>query len=248
MDSRIPVVVMTRIAKSFGAVQALKGVDLVLYQGEIVGLVGDNGAGKSTLMKILTGAEQPDSGEIRVMDRLVRFRSPRDSRAMGIEMIYQDLALADNLSVVENIFLGRELRKGFFLDEARMDTAALDCLTSLSVPIPNVRVPVEYLSGGQRQSVAVARAIAFGAKVVIMDEPTAALAVRETQRVLRIARSLRDNGVAVVLISHRLQDVIETADRIVVLSRGQKVAELPAAKASISRIVELMVGEGVRAS
>lgn len=242
-----PVVEMRNIEKRFGSVRALRGVNLTVYPGEVVGLVGDNGAGKSTLMKILTGVEQPDGGEILLEGKPVRFENPRASRMMGVEMVYQDLALAGNLSVAENIFLGREIRRGLFLDDAEMEALARRYLDQLSIHIPNVRTPVEQLSGGQRQCVAVARAVAFQAKVVIMDEPTAALAVMEAEKVLDVVRTLRSQGVAVILITHRLQDVLQTADRVVVLCQGQNAGELPAADATIEDIILRMVGgEGKR--
>ncbi|MBI4757992.1 MAG: sugar ABC transporter ATP-binding protein [Chloroflexi bacterium] len=244
----IPLVEMRGISKSFGPVQALHKVHLSLYPREVLGLVGDNAAGKSTLMKILTGAYQPDEGEIYLEGKRVRFASPHDSRAMGIEMVYQDLALAGNLSVTANVFLGREPTRSAlgglvrFMDERQMEEEAQRLLHRLRINIGSVRLRVESLSGGQRQSVAIGRATAFEAKVVIMDEPTAALAVREVGKVLELIQVLREHCVAVILISHRLQDVFAVADRIMVLRRGVKVGDRPTAKTNMDEVVGLMVG------
>ncbi len=237
---------MRGIVKSFGAVVALRSVDFSVGHAEVVGLVGDNGAGKSTLMKILTGVYRPDAGEIWFEGRRVHFHSPLDSRRAGIEMVYQDLGLAENLDTVANLFLGRELCRSVgpwrWLDEAAMERHAQDHLSALRVELPSLRLPVERLSGGQRQAVAIARATAFAAKLVIMDEPTASLAVAEARKVLELIRRLKEQGVAVVLISHRLQDVLETADRVVVLNRGRVAGVLPGRTARMEDVVALMVG------
>lgn len=237
---------MRQITKTFGPVVALRGVDFAVRAGEVAGLVGDNGAGKSTLMKVLTGVYQPDGGEIWFDGRRVHFTSPLDSRRAGIEMVYQDLALAENLTPIANIFLGREIirrRAGLrLLDEAQMARVARERIEGLQIRLPSLSQPVERLSGGQRQSVAIARATAFQAKLVIMDEPVASLAVSEAAKVLALIKRMRDHGVAIILISHRLQDVLDVADRIVVLNRGAKVGDLPRDEATMERLVSLIVG------
>lgn len=242
----VPLVEMRGITKHFGAVTALHSVDFMVQPAEVVGLVGDNGAGKSTLMKILTGVYRPDAGEIRFEGRRVHFHSPMDSRRVGIEMVYQDLGLAENLDTVANLFLGREITRTLgplrLLDEASMERHARDHLESLRVELPSLRTPVEHLSGGQRQAVAIARATAFSARLVIMDEPTASLAVAEAGKVLELIRLLRGRGVSVVLISHRLQDVLEVSDRIVVLNRGRVAGMLPGPRARMEEVVALIVG------
>jgi ABC-type sugar transport system ATPase subunit len=239
---------MRQITKTFGPVVALRGVDFAVRAGEVAGLVGDNGAGKSTLMKILTGVYQPDGGEIWFADRRVHFTSPLDSRHAGIEMVYQDLGLAENLTPIANIFLGREItrrRAGLrLLDEAQMARVARERIEGLQIRLPSLSLPVERLSGGQRQSVAIARATAFQAKLVIMDEPAASLAVSEAAKVLGLIKRLREHGVAVILISHRLQDVLDVADRIVVLNRGAKAGDLRREEATMEGVVGLIVGGG----
>jgi simple sugar transport system ATP-binding protein len=247
-DSQTPPLIELReISKFFGPVRALENVNLVVHRHEVVGLVGDNGAGKSTLMKVLTGAHQPSSGEILFEGKPVHFASPHESRLAGIEMVYQDLALAGNLSVAANIFLGREpLKRQWgvfpFLDEKEIEKGSRNLLDRLKINIPNVKARVENLSGGQRQSVAIARATAFNAKLVIMDEPTAALAVKEVAKVLETVRNLRAQGVSVILISHRMQDVMSVADRIIVLFEGTKVADLDRAKTNLDEVVAYIVG------
>ena len=243
-----PLVEMRGIGKSFGAVQALRGASLVLGHNEVLGLVGDNAAGKSTLMKTLTGVHRPDSGEILIDGKAVHFSSPRDSRALGIEMIYQNLALAQNLDVVANVFLGREhaytLVPGAaeWLDEVRMEEETRKLIDRLKINITSLRTNVERMSGGQQQAVAIARAVAFQARVVIMDEPTASLAVKEVGKVLDIIRGLRDAGVSVIIISHRLQDIFTVADRIMVLRTGQSVADKPVKDFSMDEVVKYIVG------
>lgn len=242
-----PLVQMRGIEKSFGAVQALRGANLTLWPNEVLGLVGDNAAGKSTLMKTLTGVHQPDAGEIRFDGASVSFPSPRDSRAAGIEMIYQNLALAQNLDVVANVFLGREYSRSPipglpWLDESRMERETRSLLDRLKINIASVRTNVERMSGGQQQAIAIARAVAFKARVVIMDEPTASLAVKEVGKVLDIIRGLREAGVAVIIISHRLQDIFTVADRIMVLRTGQSVADRPASECTMDEVVKYIVG------
>lgn len=243
-----PLVRMRRIEKNFGAVRALRGTDLDLWPSEVLGLVGDNAAGKSTLMKILTGAHRPDSGEVFFEGKAVSFNSPQDSRALGIEMIYQNLALAQNLDVVANVFLGRERMRTVipglisWLDEARMEQDTRNLLERLRINIASVRTNVERMSGGQQQAVAIARAVAFQARVVIMDEPTASLAVKEVGKVLDLIRQLRESSVSVILISHRLQDVFTVCDRVMVLRNGERVAERTIADITMDEAVKYIVG------
>ncbi|GAB4541152.1 MAG: ATP-binding cassette domain-containing protein [Anaerolineae bacterium] len=243
-----PVVEMRGIVKNFGPVQALRGVDLRLDQREVLGLVGDNGAGKSTLMKVLTGVHQPDAGQIFFEGQPVHFASPHDSRMMGIEMVYQDLALAGNLSVDGNIFLGREKTRRYLgglinlLDHKGMVTEAVRLLERLKIDIKSVNYRVETLSGGQRQAVAIGRSAGFEARVVIMDEPTAALAVKEVSKVLDLIHGLKDHDVSVILISHRLQDIFAVCDRIMVLRQGQVVGNTPKSETNMDEIVALITG------
>jgi simple sugar transport system ATP-binding protein len=216
---------MRRISKAFGAVTALAEVDLRLYPGEILGLVGDNSAGKSTLMKILTGAYQRDSGDVLVAGEETHFRSPHDSREVGIEMIYQDFALCGNMDVGQNIFLGRWPRRLFFVDRKKMYREASEVLGRLKVDVNSVYQKVESLSGGRQQSVAIARAISFEPKVIVLDEPTANLSVMATTRLLETMLELKRHNVAQIIISHRLQDIFEVGDRVMVLKRGRLVGE-----------------------
>jgi D-xylose transport system ATP-binding protein len=217
---------MRGIRKSFGSVEALRGVDLEVRPGEIMALVGDNGAGKSTLVKTLSGAGVADAGTIRVDGQLVSIGSPQDAVSAGIETVYQDLALCDNLDVVANLYLGRELRspeKGLFarfLARQRMSHHARRVLDELAVTLPSLGTPVAALSGGQRQAIAVGRAVLWGSKVVVLDEPTAALGVQQTATVYRLIRTLSERGVSVVVISHNMVDVFQLADRITVLRLG----------------------------
>jgi len=243
-----PAVEMRGIVKSFGPVQALRGVDLRLDRREVLGLVGDNGAGKSTLMKVLTGVHQSDGGQIFFEGQPVQFSSPHVSRLIGIEMVYQDLALAGNLSVDGNIFLGRETSRSYLgglmklLDHKGMAREAERLLHRLRIDIKSVDYQVETLSGGQRQAVAIGRSAGFDAKVVVMDEPTAALAVKEVSKVLDLINGLKDHDVAVILISHRLQDIFAVCDRIMVLRQGQVVGNLPKPQTSMDEIVALITG------
>ncbi|HEY7706096.1 MAG TPA: ATP-binding cassette domain-containing protein [Gaiellaceae bacterium] len=219
-----PILDVTGVSKSFGAVQALYNVDFEVAAGEVMALVGDNGAGKSTLIKGIAGIYTFDAGEIHFEGRRVTIHGPRDAAALGIEVVYQDLALADNLDVVANMFLGRERINTVVLDEASMEQASRETLDSLSVTtLRSVRQAVAGLSGGQRQAVAVAKAVMWNSKVVILDEPTAALGVAQTRQVLDLVRRLADRGLGVVIVTHNLHDVFEVADRITVLRLGQRV-------------------------
>jgi simple sugar transport system ATP-binding protein len=248
LNQRDVVVEMRGIAKVFGPVRALRGVDLTVSAGQVLGLVGDNGAGKSTLMKILAGAYKPDAGQILLKGKQVSFSNPHESRQKGIEMVYQDLALAGNLTVAANIFLGRELSRPVLggmvrkLDHRRMAQEASLLLSRLKIEINSVDDCVENLSGGQRQSVAIARSSAFEAQVVIMDEPTAALAVKEVSKVLDLICTLKDRGVSVILVSHRMQDVFAVSDRIIVLRQGKKVGDLVAEATTMDQVVALITG------
>jgi D-xylose transport system ATP-binding protein len=219
-----PILDCVGVSKSFGAVQALYRVDFEVRAGEVMALVGDNGAGKSTLIKGIAGIHAFDEGETHFEGERVTIHGPRDSAALGIEVVYQDLALADNLDVVANMFLGRERLNAVVLDEAGMERSARETLDSLHVTtLRSVRQAVVGLSGGQRQAVAVAKAVMWNSKVVILDEPTAALGVAQTRQVLDLVRRLADRGLGVVIISHNLHDIFEVADRITVLRLGQSV-------------------------
>ena len=243
-----PVLEARGINKNFGPVQALKDVDLAVFPGEVVALIGDNGAGKSTLINVLTGVLPLESGEVIFAGAPVRFSSPHEARAHGIETVYQDLAVAPHLDAVANIFLGRERRhkgvSGFlgFLDNVRMRKETDEQLTRLRVRVPDIERRLVTLSGGQRQGVAVARAVMWASKVVIMDEPTAALGVAQTAMVLDLIRQVRDTGIPVVFISHNMPNVFQVADRIVVLRLGEIVTELDPKTASIEDAVAAMTG------
>jgi D-xylose transport system ATP-binding protein len=236
-----PILQLRGVSKSFGAVQALYEVDFHVSAGEVMALVGDNGAGKSTLIKCIAGIYSIDSGEVLFDGEHVHIHGPKDAARLGIEVVYQDLALADNLDVVQNMFLGREEVSGPVraLDEITMEKRANDTLGSLSVTtIRSVRQTVAGLSGGQRQSVAVAKAVMWNSKVVILDEPTAALGVAQTRQVLDLVKRLGEQGLAVVLISHNLHDIFEVADSITVLRLGQNVAEYKRAEVTQTQVVE----------
>jgi len=215
------VLALRGISKHFGAVQALTDVELEVHRGEVVALVGDNGAGKSTLVKIIAGVYQPDGGVIEWQGQSVSLPTPRSAQAIGIATVYQDLALCDNLDVVGNLFLGREVRKLAVLDEVEMEKQSRGLLQTLSIRIPSVRIPVASLSGGQRQTVAIARSLLGDPKVVMLDEPTAALGVEQTAQVLDLVERLREQQHGVLLISHNMEDVRAVADRIVVLRLGR---------------------------
>jgi fructose transport system ATP-binding protein len=237
------------LAKRYGQVVAMSEAEFELARGEILAVVGDNGAGKSTLIKALAGALVPDAGEIRLDGAPVRFASPLDARHAGIETVYQELAVATQLDIAQNMFLGREIRKpGLFgtlfrqLDKKRMRAEASQHLDALGIRPKSIRQAVETLSGGQRQGVAVARAAAWGRKVVILDEPTAALGVRETQQVLELIRRVRDRGLSVVLISHSMPEVFEIADRIHIHRLGRRAAVVSPKSTSMSEVVAVMTG------
>lgn len=244
-----PVLEARDISIRFGGVEALKRVSLHLMPGEVLALAGDNGAGKSTLIKILSGVYHADAGELRFDGRAMQLRDPQDARAQGIETIYQDLALADNLDVGSNIFLGREPTRrklGFqVIDRPRMAQVAREVLERLDIVIPQRKLggPVKMLSGGQRQAIAIGRAIYWNARVLIMDEPTAALGVPEQRKVMALIGSLKAQGVAVMLISHNLHDIFAVSDRIVVLRRGEVAGERQIQQTNGDEIVRLMVGD-----
>ena len=242
-----PLLATAGICKNFGAVKAVKKVDFELNPNEVVGLVGDNGAGKSTLMKVLSGVYLPDEGEIFFEGKKVSFSSPADSRNLGIEMIYQDLALCDNMDVAANIFLGKEITRKFLgvlelVDERKMRKEASQTLETLHIKLGSPRVSVEDLSGGQRKAVAIARSIYWNAKVILMDEPTAALGVMEVNRVIELVRQLKKRGISVVFISHNLQEIFRAVDRVVVLRRGEKAGDKLIQDTSIDEVIKMMVG------
>jgi D-xylose transport system ATP-binding protein len=235
-----PILELKGVSKRFGAVQALYNVDFTVYPGEVTALVGDNGAGKSTLIKGIAGIYNYDTGKIFFEGKEVHINGPRDTAHLGIEVVYQDLALADNLDVVANMFLGREVETGLFqLDEVAMEKQTLETLESLSVStLRNVRLPVASLSGGQRQAIAVAKAVMWNSKVVILDEPTAALGVAQTRQVLDLVKRLAEKGLGVVVISHNLHDVFEMTTRIAVLRLGQMVNEFMTQDTNQQEVVE----------
>jgi len=234
-----PLLQLRNITKSFGSVQALTEVDFEVRNGEVMALVGDNGAGKSTLIKCIAGTHSPDSGEILFEGNEVHINGPKDAARLGIEVVYQDLALCDNLDVVENMYLGREENHWQVLRETPMEAKTRETLASLRVTtIKSIRQPVATLSGGQRQSVAVAKAVQWNSKLVILDEPTAALGVAQTEQVLALVRRLGEQGLSVVIISHNLHDIFETADRITVLRLGRNVGIYERRKTTQQEVVE----------
>lgn len=238
----IPILALTGISKRFGPVQALNHVDLQVCSGEVVALVGDNGAGKSTLVKVIAGVGPADSGEIRWRGNRVSIARPHDATALGIATVYQDLSLCDNLDVVANLFLGHEMVRFGVLDEIGMERRTRELLATLKVTLPSPRVPVSVLSGGQRQSVAVARAMLGSPKLVILDEPTAALDVKQTTQVLDLIERLRDQGLGVILISHNLPNVKAVADRVVVLRLGHNAGEFATGSTTEQDIVAAITG------
>ncbi len=237
-----PVLALWGISKRFGAVQALTDVELEVHGGEVLALVGDNGAGKSTLVKAISGVTTADSGVIEWQGRPVTVSRPHDAQSLGIATVYQDLALADNLDVVGNLYLGRELRRFGVLDEVEMERRSRELLDTLSIKIPSVRIPVASLSGGQRQTVAISRSLLGEPKVVILDEPTAALGVEQTAQVLDLVERLRDRGLGVILISHNMADVRAVADRVAVLRLGRNNGTFDVRETSQEQIVSAITG------
>ncbi|MCB1497356.1 MAG: sugar ABC transporter ATP-binding protein [Bauldia sp.] len=235
------------MVKRFGGLVAVDNVDLDLAAGEVLALVGDNGAGKSTLVQMISGVFRADGGTVSLDGEQKVFASPEDARAAGIETIYQDLALCDNLTAADNIFLGREIRRRRFgllpgLDQAEMRDRARTVLDELHIRIPDLNAPVRALSGGQRQAVAISRAVYWQARIMVMDEPTAALGVPEQRKVMDLIRLLKSRGVPVILISHNMQDVFEISDRIFVMRRGAKVGDFPTSATEPNEIVRAMIG------
>ncbi len=244
-----PLVEMRGISKTFGAIQALRGVDLTIAPAEVLGLVGDNSAGKSTLMKVLTGAYLPDAGEIRVLGQPVEITSPQDSRRLGIEMVYQDFALCGNLDVASNIYLGRWPTRRGFVRTGWMEAETRRILGGLGVDAGIVGQKVETLSGGRQQMVAIARAISFDPRLVVLDEPTANLSVVATDHVLALVRELRARGGSQIIISHRLQDIFAVGDRVMVLKRGRNVGERRIRETTEDEVLGLIVqGDAVESS
>jgi len=237
-----PVLSMTGVSKRFGAVQALKDIDFDVSAGEVVALVGDNGAGKSTLVKAIAGVYTPDAGDVVFDGKHVDIHSPSQAQALGIATVFQDLALCDNLDVVANLFLGNEQRRGQALDEVSMEKESWQLLRELSAKIPSVRIPVASLSGGQRQTVAIARSLLGSPKVVMLDEPTAALGVAQTAEVLNLVERLRERGLGVILISHNMSDVMAVADRVVVLRLGRNNGEFRVADTNTQEIIAAITG------
>ncbi|MFY9232370.1 MAG: ATP-binding cassette domain-containing protein [Candidatus Nanopelagicales bacterium] len=241
MTADSPILELKGINKSFGAVHVLHDVDLTVMPGQVTALVGDNGAGKSTLIKGIAGIYSFDSGDYFFEGKRAQVHDPKDANALGIEVVYQDLALCDNLDVVHNMFLGREETKAGTLDEIDMEKRATDTLKGLSVrTLKSVRQQVSSLSGGQRQTVAIARAVLWNSKMVILDEPTAALGVAQTEQVLNLVRRLADNGLGVILISHNMNDVMQVADSVACLYLGQMAAQVQISEVDHSSIVELI--------
>jgi D-xylose transport system ATP-binding protein len=237
-----PLLELRGVNKSFGVVHVLHDVDFAVYPGQVTALVGDNGAGKSTLVKVISGVYQPDSGEIRYDGRRVSVSGPSEAQDLGVATVFQDLALCDNLDVVANLFLGRESHRGVALDEVAMEQESWRLLRQLSAKIPSVRIPVASLSGGQRQTVAIARSLLGEPKVVMLDEPTAALGVAQTAEVLNLVERLRENGLAVILISHNMSDVMAVADRVTVLRLGRNNGTFRVAETSAEQVISAITG------
>jgi D-xylose transport system ATP-binding protein len=240
--SATPVLALRGVSKRFGAVQALTDVELEIHAGEVVALVGDNGAGKSTLVKTIAGVHPIDEGVTEWEGKPVSIARPHDAQALGIATVYQDLALCDNLDVVQNLFLGREIRRFGVLDEVEMEKRARELLHTLSIRIPSVRIPIASLSGGQRQVVAIARSLIGEPKLVILDEPTAALGVEQTAQVLDLVERLRDRGLAVILISHNMVDVKAVADQVAVLRLGRNNGVFPVGTTTQEEIISAITG------
>ena len=245
--SDVPLIEMKNIFKTFGAVKALQNVDFEVMPGEIVGLVGDNAAGKSTLMKILSGAYIADQGEIWINGKKAAISNPVDSRNLGIEMLYQNFALAGNINIYQNIFLGRELTKNYcfrifkILNKKEMAARSIELISRLKIDIHQVDKRVKELSGGQQQSVAIARVIAFNARLIIMDEPTANLGIKEVGRLLDLIRRLKEEGISIVFISHRMDDIFSVGDRVIVLKRGKRVGMRYIKDTTPKEVVRLIV-------
>jgi simple sugar transport system ATP-binding protein len=241
-----PLLEMKGMSKSFGSVQAVVDVDLELYPGEILGVVGDNAAGKSTLMKLLTAVHKPDAGQVFIEGEQVEIHGPHIARSLGIEMIYQDFSLAPNLSITDNVFLGRELKHRFagfsILNRKKMSRTAEQVLGHTLIRIDSVQTIVTDLSGGQQQAVAIARALAFDAKIIIMDEPTASLSVKAIPPLLELMRRFRDEGISMIFITHRIQDIFDTCDRVMVLRRGSCVGISTIDKTNIDEVTGLITG------
>lgn len=247
MTDTQPILRIRDLYKHFGGLVAVDRVSMDVLPGEVVGLVGDNGAGKSTLIKMVSGVYRPDGGTIFLQDREVTFASPMEARGLGIETIYQDLALCENLDATVNIFLGREpiqRRLGVFpvVNRTHMLKESRTVLDQLDIHIPDLKRPIEEMSGGQRQAVAIARAVYWNARLMIMDEPTAALGVAEQRKVLALVRTLRERGVPVIIVSHNMQDIFAVTDRIIVMRRGKKVGERATKATDTDELVSLMVG------
>ena len=240
--SSLPVLELRGVSKRFGAVQALTDVDLDVHAGEVLALVGDNGAGKSTLVKTISGVNQADEGEIVWQGSHVSIKGPHDAQKLGIATVYQDLALADNLDVVGNLFLGNEIRSAGILDEIAMEGRSRELLQTLSIRIPSVRIPVASLSGGQRQTVAIARSLIGEPRVVLLDEPTAALGVEQTAQVLDLVERLRDRGLGVILISHNMEDVMSVADTVAVLRLGRNNGIFERRRTNQEEIISAITG------
>lgn len=233
---------MRGVSKRFGAVQALCNVDLEVFPGEVVGLVGENGAGKSTLIKCIAGIFPIDTGEIRFEGQVVHIRSPKDANRLGIQTVYQDLALCDNLDVVANLFLGRELVGTIPINEEVMEKRAIEVLEGLSITLPSVRSVIKSLSGGQRQSVAISRAVIWNSKLVILDEPTAALGYSQAQQVLELIRHLRKQGLAVILVNHNLDEIFQVVDRVSVLRLGRNNGEFSIKNTTREQVLKAITG------
>jgi simple sugar transport system ATP-binding protein len=246
VDPAVPLLEARGLVKRYGNVLALDGANFSAYPGEVVALIGDNGAGKSTLVKALSGVTRPDGGQILVDGRPVNLGSPLDARSYGIETVYQDLALAPDLDAAANLHLGREIYRWFrplhVLDKAEMRRRAVAAFADLGIQLPDVTAPVATLSGGQRQSVAVARAVAYASRIIFMDEPTAALGVVQRERVLENIRRVRDRGITVVLISHNMPEVLAVSDRVEVLRMGRRVARFTTSQTTVDQLVSAMTG------
>ncbi|WP_332683390.1 ATP-binding cassette domain-containing protein [Bosea sp. (in: a-proteobacteria)] len=253
-DEATPILSLRGIGKNYGPVVAVRVVDLDIYPGEVVAICGDNGAGKSSLIKVISGAEEPSGGEISIRGKKVDFASPHDALSHGVATIYQDLALAPRLSIAQNVFMGSELTKPFLLpflrvlDKKRMAQEARGYLAQLSVSVEDMTRPVERLSGGQRQAVAISRALRWKAEIIIMDEPTAALGVKETALVLDLIRKLKADGRTVLLVSHNMRDVVALADRVVIMGAGRKYVDQPLGKLTADDLSHMIMAGNARAA